>query len=143
MRHERDCTVTAHTDQMTTPPETLPDAGVAPLERNVRPRAWLYTSVAGASVVHTNTESARFRADMRAAREYPDAHSMVPLYDRAAIDAALNRYDDLHSALTELRDRIKGHPAYASLTEDEEIDCGGDTAELSYLARVADAALGA
>ena len=54
-----------------------------------------------------------------------------------------DRYDDLHTALTELRDRIKGHPAYANLTEDEEIACGGDTAELSYLARVADAALGA
>ena len=54
-----------------------------------------------------------------------------------------DRYDDLHTALTELRDRIKAHPAYADLTEEEEIDCGGDTAELSYLARVADAALGA
>jgi len=49
---------------------------------------------------------------------------------------------DLHTALTELRDRIKGHPAYADLTEEEEMECGGDTAEFSYLARVADAALG-
>ena len=46
-------------------------------------------------------------------------------------------------ALTELRDRIMGHPAYANLTEDEECDVGGDTAELSYLARVANAALDA
>ena len=29
------------------------------------------------------------------------------------------------------------------LTEEEEMETGGDTAELSYLARVADAALGA
>ncbi len=49
----------------------------------------------------------------------------------------------LREALTELRDRIKDHPAYADLTEAEEIETGGDTAELSYLARVADAALGA
>lgn len=48
----------------------------------------------------------------------------------------------LRAALTELRDRIKGHPAYADLTEYEEIETGGDTAELSYLARVADEALG-
>lgn len=54
-----------------------------------------------------------------------------------------DRYDDLRTALTELRDRIKGHPAYAELTEAEELDVGGDTAELSYLARVADAAIGA
>lgn len=54
-----------------------------------------------------------------------------------------DRCDDLRAALTELRDRIKAHPAYADLTEAEEIETGGDTAELSYLARVADAALGA
>lgn len=48
----------------------------------------------------------------------------------------------LRVALTELRDRIKGHPAYAELTEQQEIKEGGDTAELSYLARVADDALG-
>ncbi len=54
-----------------------------------------------------------------------------------------DRYEDLRTALTELRDRIKGHPAYADLTEAEEIEIGGDTAKLSYLARVADAALGA
>ncbi len=48
----------------------------------------------------------------------------------------------LREALKELRDRIKDHPAYAALTQAEELDVGGDTAELSYLARVADAALG-
>jgi hypothetical protein len=47
----------------------------------------------------------------------------------------------LRSALTEIRDRIKAHPMYAELTLDEEIQIGGDTAELSYLARVADEAL--
>lgn len=54
-----------------------------------------------------------------------------------------DRYDDLRTALEDLRDRIKAHPAYADLTEEEELETGGDTAELSYLARVADAALGA
>lgn len=48
----------------------------------------------------------------------------------------------LRAALIELRDRIKTHPVYAELTEDEESDVGGDTAEFSYLARVADEALG-
>jgi len=51
--------------------------------------------------------------------------------------------DALRAALIELRDRIKDHPAYADLTVEEEICQGGDTAEFSYLARVADAALGA
>jgi hypothetical protein len=54
-----------------------------------------------------------------------------------------DRYDELRTALSELRDRLKAHPAYADLTEEEEMETGGDTAELSYLARVADAALGA
>jgi hypothetical protein len=49
----------------------------------------------------------------------------------------------LRDAIIELRDRIKDHPAYAELTIDREIEVGGDTAELSYLARVADDALDA
>jgi hypothetical protein len=64
-------------------------AGVASLQRPVRPRAWLYTNAAGALAVHTNTELVRFEADMRAAQEHPGAHSMEPLYDQAALDAAL------------------------------------------------------
>jgi uncharacterized metal-binding protein YceD (DUF177 family) len=48
----------------------------------------------------------------------------------------------LRAALTEIRNRIKTHPAYAELTEAEEERIGGDTAEFSYLARVADEALG-
>lgn len=50
--------------------------------------------------------------------------------------------EQLRDALTELRDRIKDHPVYAELTEEEEENVGGDTAELSYLARIADFALG-
>ena len=61
-------------------------------------------------------------------------HSAVRLADASEIER-------LRDALGELRERIKGHPAYADLTEDEETDIGGDTAELSYLARVADVAL--
>lgn len=49
--------------------------------------------------------------------------------------------DRLRSALVELRDRIIDHPAYEDMTEDEEIAVGGDSAELSYLARVANEAL--
>ena len=61
-----------------------------------------------------------------------------------ALTIRADEFEQLHimrEALTELRDRIKGHPAYESLTETEEIEIGGDTAELSYLARVADEAL--
>ena len=48
---------------------------------------------------------------------------------------------DLLRALQEIRARLTEHPAYADLTETEEDDIGGDTAELSYLARVARAAI--
>jgi hypothetical protein len=54
-----------------------------------------------------------------------------------------NEKTSLRAALEEIRDRIERHPAYADLTEEEEIYIGGDTAELSYLARVANAALSA
>jgi hypothetical protein len=44
-------------------------------------------------------------------------------------------------ALIELRDRLQAHPLYERLTEAEELATGGDTAEFSYLVRVADEAL--
>lgn len=47
----------------------------------------------------------------------------------------------MRDSLIELRDRLRDHPAYADLTEDEEMEIGGDTAELSYLVRVANYAL--
>lgn len=50
-------------------------------------------------------------------------------------------WDKMREALAEIRDRVKGHPAYMELDEEGEIREGGDTAELSYLARVADSAL--
>lgn len=49
--------------------------------------------------------------------------------------------DNLRTALAELRNRLSGHPMYAELAEEEEENVGGDTAEFSYLVRVADAAL--
>jgi hypothetical protein len=66
-------------------------------------------------------------------------HASIALEQRlsSAADAQA-----LRGALTKLRDRLAGHPAYQPLTEAEEQDIGGDTAELSYLVRVADAALG-
>ena len=60
--------------------------------------------------------------------------------ERWAVVAA-GRIEALEAAITELRDRIKAHPAYENLTETQELDIGGDTAELSYLARVAQDAL--
>ena len=62
---------------------------------------------------------------------------------KAEIEALRADAERLRETLTELRDRIKRHPAYENLTEEEEIATGGDTAELSYLARVADASLAA
>ena len=44
--------------------------------------------------------------------------------------------DELLEALREMAERIEDHPAYEALTEEEEDLTGGDTAELSYLARV-------
>ena len=55
--------------------------------------------------------------------------------------SAPTEIERLRAALVKLSERIKDHPAYADLTESEESDIGGDTAELSYLARVADGAL--
>ena len=47
----------------------------------------------------------------------------------------------LLQALREMTERIEDHPAYQALTEEEENLTGGDTAELSYLARVGRAAI--
>lgn len=47
----------------------------------------------------------------------------------------------LRAALTEVRDRLKGHPMYADLSEEQENNLGGDTAEFSYLVRVLNEAL--
>ena len=81
-------------------------------------------------------EIVQLRADL--AREHADHHQTV-------IDAAMVARENttLRTALTELRDRLKAHPVYADLTEEEEEATGGDEAEFSYLVRVADAALGA
>ena len=49
--------------------------------------------------------------------------------------------DELLAALEDITARIKDHPAYAELSQDEELTIGGDTAEFSYLARLADSAI--
>ena len=61
-----------------------------------------------------------------------------------AIDAAIiiiEQSNELLAALEEITARIKDHPAYAELSQDEELSIGGDTAEFSYLARIADLAI--
>ena len=68
---------------------------------------------------------------------YADDDARDPTRGGSSCEASM-----LRDALTDLRDRIRAHPAYADLTEGEEIDMGGDTAELSYIARMADAAIG-
>lgn len=59
----------------------------------------------------------------------------------AVMLAAADEIDAIRAALSEIRDRLTEHPAYSALTEDEEEDIGGDTAEFSYLVRVAAYAL--
>lgn len=66
-------------------------------------------------------------------------HKFVPIDLEMEKDAANCRM--MRDSLIELRDRLRDHPAYADLTEDEEMEIGGDTAELSYLVRVANYAL--
>ena len=76
-----------------------------------------------------------------------DAYDQFAALARAFLDLVErvereNQEAVLREALTEIRDRIKEHPAYAELTDQEEMETGGDTAELSYLAKIADSALG-
>ena len=63
-----------------------------------------------------------------------------PAGDTPAV-AAADHIDALRVALSEIRDRLVDHPSYSALTEEEEEDIGGDTAEFSYLVRVVDEAL--
>lgn len=49
----------------------------------------------------------------------------------------------LLEALKTLRDALRDHPEYAQLSEEQEEETGGDTAEFSYLVRVADEAIAA
>ena len=64
--------------------------------------------------------------------------SWQQIEDNARVAAAA---PDLLQALKEIHVRLTDHPAYVELTEDLENDIGGDTAELSYLARVARTAI--
>ena len=120
------------------PIETAP-APLGPVERVVRPGAearWYCLSREGMATLCADEEDAKEVA----AESWVAWPQNGPYRVAKMVDA--DTAESLRTALTELRDRIKGHPAYASLTEDEECDVGGDTAELSYLARVADEALG-
>ena len=111
-----------------------------PVERMVRPGAearWYCLSREGMATLCADEEDAKEVA----AESWVAWPQNGPYRVAKMVDA--DTAESLRTALTELRDRIKGHPAYANLTEDEECDVGGDTAELSYLARVADEALGA
>lgn len=65
----------------------------------------------------------------------------VPPEERKATARLIAAAPDLLSALQVIRDHLVDHPAYADLTEAEEHDIGGDTAELSYLVRIANAAI--
>ena len=53
----------------------------------------------------------------------------------------MTELDPLRAVLIEVRDRLQAHPEYADLTEDQEIEVGGDAAEFSYLVRMINEAL--
>lgn len=118
--------------------QNRPAVGV-PVERMVRPGAearWYCLSREGMATLCADEEDAKEVA----AESWVAWPQNGPYRVAKMVDA--DTAESLRTALTELRDRIKAHPAYANLTEGEECDVGGDTAELSYLARVADEALG-
>lgn len=78
--------------------------------------------------------------DMKAENYYYHIASVSNANNSAQNEAnarLISAAPDMLAALLEITERIEGHPAYAALTEQEELDVGGDTAELSYLARVA------
>ena len=58
-----------------------------------------------------------------------------------SIEQLVTHQPVLLEALTEIKERLEQHPAYEPLTEEQEIEIGGDTAELSYLVRIASAAI--
>ncbi len=65
--------------------ESLRDEAAAILrellaEPQGEPVAWLYESKSGSSFLHRGFTKVRFEADMRASKEYPDGHTMTPLY---------------------------------------------------------------
>jgi len=116
-------------------PDHRPAVG-GPVERMVRPGAearWYCLSRDGMATLCTDEEDAKGVA----AESWVAWPQNGPYRVAQMVDA--DTAESLRTALTELRDRIKGHPAYADLTE--EMETSGDTAELYYLARVADAAL--
>ena len=125
---------------MTTEDAQNVPAPLGPVERVVRPGAearWYCLSRDGMATLCADEEDAKeVAAESWVAWPQNGPYRVAKMVDADTAEA-------LRAALTELRDRIKDHPAYADLTEAEELDIGGDTAELSYLARVADAALGA
>ncbi len=59
----------------------------------------------------------------------------------ATNDEAACEIERLRAALVCIRDTIKRHPIWMEITQEEEIEIGGDTAVFSYLSRVADEAL--
>jgi hypothetical protein len=98
---------------------------------------------AGNALASVEVENERLRAALtEIANEQMRADCADAGNALASVEVENVENERLRAALTEIRDRIKGHPAYAELTEAEEDMLGGDTAEFSYLARVADAALG-
>lgn len=56
-------------------------------------------------------------------------------------DENWKKLQQLKECLEEVRDVLTDHGAYADLTEEEEIEEGGDTATFSYLVRTINEAL--
>lgn len=72
--------------------------------------------------------------------EHPDVLH-TPVAYREIIAQLLDQNVCVLQALIEIRDRLRGHPEYQDLTIEEQIEVGGQTAELAYLVSVADDAI--
>jgi hypothetical protein len=63
--------------------KAVADIRAALAEPQGEPVAWLYEAKSGASFVHRGFTNVRFEADMRASKEYPEAHKMTPWFAAA------------------------------------------------------------
>lgn len=76
-------------------------------------------------------------AELRRLHDFEEQHRAIDECWIREITAVKEQRDALLEALRFINSRLQGHPAYDDLTEEQEIEEGGDMAEFSYLSRVA------
>ena len=75
--------------------------------------------------------------ELRRLHDFEEQHRAIDECWIREIAAVKQQRDALLEALRFINSRLQGHPAYDDLTEEQEIEEGGDMAEFSYLSRVA------